>query len=73
MTGSGTYTCGTPPRATSIHSIGNGAVDFAAGFAALETAGYRGHFTLELETRDITHEERPAAAAKAAAYLSSLL
>ena len=55
------------------HSIGNGSVDFAAGFAALETAGYTGHFTLELETRDITHEERPAAAAKAAAYLSSLL
>ena len=55
------------------HSIGNGAVDFAAGFAALEKAGYSGHFTLELETRDVTHEERPAAAGKAAAYISSLL
>ena len=55
------------------HSIGNGAVDFAAGLAALDAAGYRGHFTLELETRDITHEERPAAAGKAAAYISSLL
>lgn len=55
------------------HSIGNGAVDFAAGFAALESAGYSGHFTLELETRDVTHEERPAAAGKAAAYISSLL
>ena len=55
------------------HSIGNGAVDFAAGFAALEKAGYQGHFTLELETRDVTHEGRPAAAAKAAAYISSLL
>lgn len=58
----------------NIHlSIGNGAVDFAAGIAALDTAGYSGHFTLELETRDITHEERPAAAGKAAAYISSLL
>ena len=58
----------------NIHlSIGNGAVDFAAGLAALETAGYRGHFTLELEARDVTHEERPAAAGKAAAYISSLL
>jgi sugar phosphate isomerase/epimerase len=55
------------------HSIGNGAVDFAAGFVALENAGYTGHFTLELETRDLTHEERPAAAGKAAAYISSLL
>lgn len=55
------------------HSIGNGSVDFAGGFAALEKAGYQGHFTLELETRDITHEERPAAAAKAAAYITSLL
>jgi sugar phosphate isomerase/epimerase len=55
------------------HSIGNGAVDFAAGIAALDTAGYSGHFTLELETRDVTHEERPAAAGKAAAYISSLL
>jgi sugar phosphate isomerase/epimerase len=54
------------------HSIGNGAVDFAAGFAALKAVGYDGHFTLELETRDVTHEERPAAAAKAAAYISSL-
>ena len=44
-----------------------------AGFAALDTSGYPGHFTLELETRDITHEERPAAAGKAAAYISSLL
>jgi sugar phosphate isomerase/epimerase len=55
------------------HSIGNGSVDFAGGFAALEKADYSGHFTLELETRDVTHEERPAAAAKAAAYISSLL
>lgn len=55
------------------HSIGHGSVDFAGGFAALKRAGYQGHFTLELETRDVTHEERPAAAAKAASYISSLL
>jgi sugar phosphate isomerase/epimerase len=55
------------------HSIGNGAVDFAAGFAALEKSSYTGHFTLELETRDITHEERPAAAGKAVAYITPLL
>lgn len=55
------------------HSIGNGDVDFESGFVALDNAGYTGHFTLELETRDVTHEERPAAAAKAAAYLSTLL
>ncbi|MET0862778.1 MAG: sugar phosphate isomerase/epimerase [Nakamurella sp.] len=55
------------------HSIGNGSVDFTTGIKALETAGYSGHFTLELETRDITNEERPAATGKAAAYISSLL
>jgi len=55
------------------HSIGNGSVDFAAGLAALQSTGYAGHFTLELETRDITHEDRPAAAEKAAAYIGSLL
>jgi sugar phosphate isomerase/epimerase len=55
------------------HSIGNGAVDFAAGISALANAGYSGHFTLELETRDITDQERPAATAKAAAYINSLL
>ena len=55
------------------HSIGNGAVDFAAGFTTLEKAGYNGHFALELETRDVTDPERPAATAKAAGYISSLL
>ncbi len=55
------------------HSIGNGSVDFAGGIAALDKAGYDGHFTLELETRDITDDERPAATAKAAAYIGALL
>ena len=46
-------------------SIGNGQADFAAGLEALAADGYTGHFSLELETRDVTHDERPAAAAKA--------
>ena len=32
-----------------------------------------GHFSLELETRDITHDERPAAAAKAGQLISDLI
>jgi sugar phosphate isomerase/epimerase len=57
-----------------IHrSIGAGEVDFAGGLATLRELGYEGHFTLELETRDVTHDERPAAAARAAAYISTLV
>ena len=40
-------------------SVGNGQVDFARGLKALADAGYDGHVTLELETRDIA--QRPAA------------
>lgn len=54
-------------------SIGNGNADFAAGLRALSAQGYTGHFSLELETRDIEHEERPAAAAKAANLISDLI
>lgn len=54
-------------------SIGRGAVDFAAGLHALAATGYTGHFSLELETRDISHDERPAAAVDAAVIVSSLL
>jgi sugar phosphate isomerase/epimerase len=54
-------------------SIGNGHVDFAAGLRALAEQGYAGHFSLELETRDTEHEERPAAAAKAASFISDLI
>lgn len=54
-------------------SIGNGRADFTAGLAALRNAGYSGHFSLELETRDVTHQERPAAAAKAASFISDLI
>lgn len=72
------------PRITHVHlrdavpgnihlSIGNGVADFAAGFAALAGHGYRGHFSLELETRDLTDAERPEAAARAARALSPLI
>ena len=54
-------------------SIGNGRADFAAGLRALAVSGYTGHFSLELETRDITHGERPAAAAKAASFITDLI
>ncbi len=54
-------------------SIGNGKADFAAGLSALQDAGYTGHFSLELETRDVTHGERPAAAAKAASFITDLI
>ncbi|WP_028272399.1 sugar phosphate isomerase/epimerase family protein [Arthrobacter sp. UNC362MFTsu5.1] len=54
-------------------SIGNGQADFAAGLRALAGRGYTGHFSLELETRDVTHDERPAAAAKAASFITDLI
>lgn len=54
-------------------SVGNGAVDFGAGLKALAGAGYSGHFSLELETRDITHDERPAAAAAAGRLISEMI
>ena len=54
-------------------SIGNGGVDFAGALAALRAAGFDGHFSLELEAHDLTHEERPAAAAKAGSYITDLI
>jgi sugar phosphate isomerase/epimerase len=54
-------------------SIGNGDADFAAGLGALAASGFTGHFSLELETRDVTHDERPAAAAKAASFITDLI
>ncbi len=54
-------------------SVGNGDVDFAFGLKALSHTGYAGHFSLELETRDITHDERPAAAARAGRYITELI
>jgi sugar phosphate isomerase/epimerase len=54
-------------------SVGNGDVDFAHGLKTLEHAHYTGHFSLELETRDITNDQRPAATARAARLISSLI
>jgi sugar phosphate isomerase/epimerase len=54
-------------------SVGNGRVDFARGLKALADARYAGHFTLELETRDITNDQRPAATARAAQLISGLI
>ena len=54
-------------------SVGNGDVDFAHGLKTLEHVGYTGHFSLELETRDITDDQRPAATARAARLISSLI
>lgn len=54
-------------------SIGNGQADFAGGLLRLAADGYTGHFSLELETRDVTHDERPAAAAKAASFITDLI
>lgn len=58
----------------NIHlSIGNGAADFESGIAALLKAGYEGHFALELETRDISHDERPATTARSGTYISDII
>jgi len=54
-------------------SIGNGETDFAAGLTALQAKGYAGHFSLELETRDVADDERPTAAAQAATHISTLI
>ncbi|TLM75515.1 sugar phosphate isomerase/epimerase [Pseudarthrobacter sp. NamB4] len=54
-------------------SIGNGDTGFDGGLKRLAAQGYTGHFSLELETRDVTNEERPAAAAKAASFITDLI
>ena len=55
------------------HSVGRGQVDFPATVAALNAIDYDGRLALELETRDITNDERADAALAAGLYLSSLL
>ena len=55
------------------HSIGNGQVDFADTIAALTGIGYAGAYSLELETRDVSDDDRPAAALQAGRYISTLL
>lgn len=54
-------------------SIGAGDVDFPALVKALDAEGYRGTFALELETHDVSDEDRPRAAAAARDYIGSLL
>ncbi|WP_415976669.1 sugar phosphate isomerase/epimerase family protein [Rhodococcus sp. 077-4] len=54
-------------------SVGRGEVDFRAGLAALRAAAFDGHFTLELETRDVTDEQRPDASAAAGRLITELL
>lgn len=54
-------------------SVGRGQVDFGRGLKALADIGFAGHFSLELETRDVTHEQRPAAAAAAGQLISQLI
>lgn len=54
------------------HSIGRGTVDFADLLASLDEHGYRDGLALELETRDVENDERPAAALAAAQYITEL-
>jgi sugar phosphate isomerase/epimerase len=54
-------------------SIGRGEVNFPAAIDALISSGYKGHYSLELETHDISDAERPAEAGRAGRYIASLL
>jgi sugar phosphate isomerase/epimerase len=54
-------------------SIGRGQVNFPAAIDALTAGGYRGHYSLELETHDIEDADRPAEAGRAGRYITSLL
>ncbi|MBP3037534.1 sugar phosphate isomerase/epimerase [Arthrobacter sp. zg-ZUI100] len=54
-------------------SLGNGAVDFALGIQALQAIRYQGHYSLELETRDISDDERPEVTMAAARFITSLI
>lgn len=54
-------------------SLGNGDVDFGSGLRMLASTRYSGHFSLELETRDVSDEQRPDAAASAGALVTPLI
>ncbi len=57
-----------------IHlSICAGDVDFADLIAALAEKNYAGHYSLELETRDVKESDRPVATGRASDYISNLL
>ena len=64
-------TSATPCRATSTCPSATGRSTSPAVSRRWPTPGYAGHFTLELETRDVTNDHRPAATARAAAQLIS--
>lgn len=53
--------------------IGRGEVDFPAVVETLERSGYRGNYILELETHDVTEEEREADAARSFHEITALL
>jgi len=55
------------------HSVGRGEVDFADLVDALAAHGYTGDLALELETRDVENDQRPAEALRAGEHLSDLL
>jgi sugar phosphate isomerase/epimerase len=73
VTASATCTCATPSPGDINRSIGRGEVNFPAAIDALASAGYRGHYSLELETHDIEDADRPAEAGRAGRYISGLL
>lgn len=54
-------------------SLGRGTVDFPKLVALLNESGYDGPFSLELETHDITDDQRPDETAKAGRWISTLL
>lgn len=54
-------------------SVGRGTVDFARGLKTLADNGFAGHFSLELETRDITDDQRPATTAATGHLISALI
>ncbi len=57
-----------------IHlSIGAGDVDFFDLIAALREQHFAGHYALELETRDVSEDGRPAATARASDTISGIL
>lgn len=54
-------------------SIGNGDVDFPAALDDLTRRGYQGHFSLELETHDISDAQRPEETHRAGRWITGLL
>ena len=51
--------------------MGRGTIDFAAALAALADAGYRGVYSLELETRDVANDDRARVAHESADLITA--